>query len=103
MKAVAAAVVSVTIGLGLSPGCWAAEMSKPNAAQDDNGRLTLGVDVSRAGSSTVRVRTFVAGLPADAATRVRDGCATVMTGQINYHSTLMKFCSALPPKSASLP
>jgi hypothetical protein len=102
VKTVAVAVVSVMVGLGPTAACWAGEAGKSNA-QDPNGRITLGVDVSRVGSSTIRVQKFVAGLPADAATRVRAGCATVMTDQVNYHSTLMKFCSALPPKSASLP
>lgn len=101
MKTVAAAIASIVFGLGLTAPGSAGELGKPSA-QDKNGRITLGVDVSRVGSSTARVQRFVAGLPADAATKVRAGCATVLTNQINYHANLMKFCSALPPKSVSL-
>jgi hypothetical protein len=71
--------------------------------QDRNGRQTLGVDVSHAGSTPARVRRFLTSLPADAASNVRTGCTTVMSHQANHHPALVRFCSALPQKSVALP
>jgi hypothetical protein len=71
--------------------------------QDRNGRMTLGVDISRAGSTPTKVRRFLVRLPADAASKVRTGCATVMVDQTNYHPALVGFCTVLPQKSVSLP
>ena len=71
--------------------------------EDRSGRTTLGVDISRAGSTSAKVRRFLERLPADAASKVRTGCATVMVDQANHHPALVRFCTALPQKSVSLP
>jgi hypothetical protein len=69
-------------GIQVEAGGAAAETLAGDATkrgiQDRTGRTTLGVDISHAGSTPTKVRRFLVRLPADAASKVRDGCATVM-------------------------
>jgi hypothetical protein len=86
--------------LGSAAETLAGETTK-NSAEDPNGRDTLGVDISKVGSTPTRVRRFLVSLPADAASKVRSGCATVMGDQDKYHPRLLRFCTVLPQKSVA--
>lgn len=74
-----------------------------SGTEDRDGRQTLGVNIARVGSTPTKVRQFLAALPADAASKVRTGCTSVMAEPEKFRSALLKFCSALPQRSVSLP
>ena len=78
----------------------ASEMTK-SGTHDSNGVQALGVDISKVGSTPTKVRRFLVALPADAASKVRSGCAAVMGDQDKYHPRLVRFCTVLPQKSVA--
>jgi hypothetical protein len=78
----------------------ASEATK-NGTQDSTGVEALGVDISKIGSTPTKVRRFLVALPADAASKVRSGCAAVMSDQDKYHPRLLRFCTVLPQKSVA--
>lgn len=72
-----------------------------SGTQDSTGVQVLGVDISKVGSTSTKVRRFLVALPADAASNVRSGCAAVMGDQDKYHPRVLRFCTVLPQKSVA--
>ena len=79
------AIVAMTAALGASTSALA-------AWDDETGLTSLGIDISRAGSTPEAVNQFIAGLNPEGQRSVLNGCQTAVADSVGYAPPVISFC-----------
>ena len=65
----------------------------PSGSLDGTGMLTIGIDVSRIGTSSEAVQQYLASVGPETLRGVIGGCQTVAANAQNYHANVQAFCA----------
>lgn len=70
---------------------------------DQTGLTTLGIDITRAGSTPDSVHQFIAGLNVEAQQSVISGCQTAVANPVSYAGSVISFCENAIGAGATTP
>jgi hypothetical protein len=84
-KITAALAFTAALGASASALAW----------DDETGLTSLGIDISRAGSSPEAISTFIAGLNPEGQRGVLHGCEAAVSQPAGFHENVIGFCQTV--------